>query len=276
MPRRWPPRSTRLRALLRQPDMRAERNEAHAIGARRGLHPRPRVRARRAAAPRRAAGAGDLRQARSARRPVLRGNDLRDAVVGAARHAAARSSDARRRAPRAALGLHHGPIHAECRVNARRRVRARSRGAADRRPVRARAAVQLRQRRAASHLARGAPAAACARRSRRAVSRARRAASRRDDDSDPEARHLSRRRRRRGGARRSTASTRSRSPPSRISCWCRCRKAPATSGSSSRAAASPAVVEQALRAAHAQLAFAIDAEFPVLDARPDPLQSSHG
>ena len=41
-----------------------------------------------------------------------------------------------------ALGLRHGPIHAECRVNATRRVRARSAAAADRRPVRPRVAVR--------------------------------------------------------------------------------------------------------------------------------------
>ena len=78
----------------------------------------------------------DLRQAGSARRPVLRRDDLR--------HAVARSPAAEQRAivdsggaAAAALGLAHGPVHAECRVRrpVRRRVRAGSRGASDRRAV---------------------------------------------------------------------------------------------------------------------------------------------
>ena len=57
-----------------------------------------------------------LRQARSARRPVLRGDDLRHAFVCAAGRAARAIVDAVTRAA-AAIGLRHGPIHAECRVN---------------------------------------------------------------------------------------------------------------------------------------------------------------
>ena len=69
-------------------------------GARRGLHSRARVRGRGAAAPRRAAGARDLRQAGSARRPVLRGDDLRDAVRGAARDRSGNRRGRRRARPR--------------------------------------------------------------------------------------------------------------------------------------------------------------------------------
>ena len=144
--------------------------------------------ARRAAGPRRAAGARALRQARSARRPVLRGDDLRDAVVGAAR-------DRRRRSPTAvaraadAIGLRHGPVHAECRVNDARRVRARGRGAADRRPVRPRAAVRARRRPETDRRSRSC---CCGTRSANRPSAWRREARGvgRDDDSDPAARHL--------------------------------------------------------------------------------------
>ena len=53
--------------------------------ARRRVRSRTRGRARRPAGGRHAARAGDLRQAGPARRPVLRGDDLRDAVAAAAR-----------------------------------------------------------------------------------------------------------------------------------------------------------------------------------------------
>ena len=82
----------------------------------RGLHRGRRVRARGHPRERRAADAGPLRQARSARRSVLRGDDLRHAVARPA--VAQRQIEMPSPAPRAALGLHHGPIHAECRVNA--------------------------------------------------------------------------------------------------------------------------------------------------------------
>ena len=48
--------------------------------------------------------------------PFLRRDDLPHAVVGAGRPSSARSSR-RSRSAAAALGLRHGPIHAECRVN---------------------------------------------------------------------------------------------------------------------------------------------------------------
>ena len=73
----------RLRALLRSPDVRAERNDAHDAAIVEGFIPGREFALEGAAASRRAARAGDLRQARSARRSVLRRDDLRDAVVGA-------------------------------------------------------------------------------------------------------------------------------------------------------------------------------------------------
>ena len=54
----------------------------------RGLHRRPRVRRRRADVARRVLESRHLRQARSARRSVLRGDDLRDAVTRRCRRAA--------------------------------------------------------------------------------------------------------------------------------------------------------------------------------------------
>ena len=64
----------------------------------------------------------------------------------------------------AAIGLRHGPIHAECRVGDCGRIRARSGGAADWRHLRPRAAVHVGDP-GAAHLARGA--AACVMRSAR-------------------------------------------------------------------------------------------------------------
>ena len=59
---------------------------------------------------------GAVRQARSARRPLLRGDDLRDALAPLAR-AAARRSRRRRQRRRTAIGLSTGPIHAELRLS---------------------------------------------------------------------------------------------------------------------------------------------------------------
>ena len=108
------------------------------------LHRRPRVRHRRRADARAVLRRlADLRQAGSARRSVLRRDHLRDAV--------ARSMPAMQRAivdavaaAAAALGLTHGPVHAECRVSPPTSVvRARSGGASDRRAVLAGAAFHV-------------------------------------------------------------------------------------------------------------------------------------
>ena len=67
--------------------------------------------------------------------PSVSPPDVQEAIA----EAVARAADA--------IGLRHGPVHAECRVNdlegerAGGRVRARGRGASDRRPLRAGAAV---------------------------------------------------------------------------------------------------------------------------------------
>ena len=116
--------------------------------------------------PRRAARARDFRQARSARRPVLRGDDLRDAVDDAGADA---ERDRRRpvaAARRQALGLHHGPDPR--RVPRQRRTACscsrwpRGRSAAC---ARARCdSIRRGQRRRGAGSARGAAASPCARR----------------------------------------------------------------------------------------------------------------
>ena len=145
-------------------------------GARRRVHPGPRVRGRRAAASRRAARAGDLRQARSARRPVLRGNDLRHAVAASPRRRRRRLSTPSRARP-TALGLSHGPVHAECRVNDAGvfvlEVAARPIGGLCARALRFDRTG--REHRPTADLARGTAAAPCAWANRRTSGRARRA-----------------------------------------------------------------------------------------------------
>ena len=64
---------------------------------------------------RRADGAGRVRQARPARRPVFRRDPLRDAVTARCRRPRRRQRSATQAATRA-LGLTEGPVHAELRV----------------------------------------------------------------------------------------------------------------------------------------------------------------
>ena len=85
-----------------------------------------------------------VRQAGSARRAVLRRKHLRHAAAISAETERAILDAVQRAAP--ALGLRHGPVHAECRVNAGRRLRAGSGGAADRRAVLEGAPVRRRRR----------------------------------------------------------------------------------------------------------------------------------
>ena len=116
-PRRRPERVRRApsahaaRSLLRRPA--CEPSQAHGAGAGRGLHPRREVALEGLLTDGRC-GAGAVRQARPARRPVLRGDDLRHALAAARRDAqaaivarprracaragAARGADARRAA----------------------------------------------------------------------------------------------------------------------------------------------------------------------------------
>ena len=217
----------------------------------------------RAARARRAADARDLRQARSARRPVLRGNDLRHAVARPTRRSSGRSKTAV-----AARGAGARPASwSDSRRVPRqrqRRLRARSRGAADRRACARSRCASERGGRAIGleelllRHALGEPPADWTRE---------RAALGGDDDSDSAQRRLSPRRRRRRGAPRCRASRRSRSRRSRISSCCRCRKARATWGSSSRGRRQPAAAERAVREAHARLRFTID---PLTGSRPIP------
>ena len=71
----------RVRRLLASTDVRELRDPEAGHRADRGIHSGHRIRARGHARTRRAAHAGDLRQARPARWPVLRGDDLRHAVA---------------------------------------------------------------------------------------------------------------------------------------------------------------------------------------------------
>ena len=130
----------RLRALLRLPDIRAERNDAHERVLVEGFIPG------------REFALEGLLASRALH--VLALFDKPDPLDGpffeetiyvtpsrSVRRARARRHGGRGAAA-AAIGLRHGPIHAECRVNDAGRVRARSRGAADWRPVRPRAPVR--------------------------------------------------------------------------------------------------------------------------------------
>ena len=74
-------RSIASRALLARVDVRAATDRARKRRPRRELHSRTRGRRRGGADGRSAAGVRHLRQAGSARRSLLRGDDLRDAVV---------------------------------------------------------------------------------------------------------------------------------------------------------------------------------------------------
>ena len=118
-----------------------------------------------------------LRQARSARRPVLRRDLLRDAVARRAGCAAAISST-RCGAPPRRIGLEHGPVHAECRVNEHGvfvlEVAARPIGGLCARALRFSGSTSRRS--ASAHSLRGAAASACARRDTRTAGRARRGA----------------------------------------------------------------------------------------------------
>ena len=139
---------------------------------------RARGRAGGPAGGRRAAHAGALRQARSARRPVLRGDDLRHALAAAGGRAGRRSQRVARAAC-AALGLREGPVHAELRAE-----RARARGCS--RSRRARSAGCARAPCASARACRWRRSSSATRSAGRSPSlRARAAAAGVDDDSDP-------------------------------------------------------------------------------------------
>ncbi len=133
--RRFPPAAGA--AGCARPAGRAQRHARPR--ARRGFRRRPRVRARRADEPRHAAPARDLRQARSARRPILRRDHLCDPDDGVSRRAARDD----RRCGSGGARSRPAPRTASRRVSRERdrRLRPRSCRAADRRFVRPRAAI---------------------------------------------------------------------------------------------------------------------------------------
>ena len=226
-PRRHPGRLTRGVGGGVRPHQRAAgaRRRARGADAARdevlveALHPRTRVRRRRRADRRRAAGLRDLRQARPARWPVLRGNDLRHAVLARPRKPASGwSRRFSRRPTRSASGTGRStPSAASARTasSSSRSRRGRSAGCARRRCGSADGSTSLED-----VLLRHAIG---------------------EDVIDVDARDarppavmmipipkrgmFKRRRRRGGGARACRASRTCASPPSPGSCWSRCPEA---------------------------------------------------
>ena len=105
----------RIAAILEAPDP-AELGEGREEVLVEDFIPGREVAARGAPGRGRAPRPGALRQARPARRAVLRGDDLRDALAAAFRRAGWRSPP-RRAGRRGRSGSTEGPIHAELRVN---------------------------------------------------------------------------------------------------------------------------------------------------------------
>ena len=165
-------------------------------------------------------------------------------------------------ARRRALGLHHGPVHAECRVNARGvyvlEVAARPIGGLCARALRSVSPARRDHRSLEELLLRHALG------EDPAPYHARAARVRRDDDPDS---------RSAASSAASTASTRRAASPGideiHITAKPDQRLVPLPEGASYLGfifarAATPALVEQALRVAHARLVFTIEAELPVL------------
>ena len=249
------PRSSGCGACCRRATSGSSATTAHERVADRIVHSRRGVRGRRAADARRVAAARDLRQAGPARRSVLRGDDLRDAVAAPPAVQAAHRRRGRAR-PRG-LGLDHGPVHAECRVNAAtasvcmcsRWPRGRSAGCVRRR------CDSIGRARGRSSRSRRCCCVTRSARTSRAIA-AKRAASGVMMIPIPAARRLPRRRRRRGGARGQLASTTSGSPRSRTRLLVPLPEGTKLSGVHLRArTASLRDVERALREAHARLEF---------------------
>ena len=90
-------------------------------GDHRGVRTGDRGRARRSARRRSAADPGGVRQARPARRAVLRGDDLRHAVAPRRPRRSTRSARSRPTRPRRS-GLREGPVHAEFRLTPEGRI----------------------------------------------------------------------------------------------------------------------------------------------------------
>ena len=279
MPRALAAAFERLRALLRQPDVRAERNDAHDAALIEGFIPG------REYALEGLMHHGALHVLAIFDKPdPLDGPFFEETIYLTPSSRAGRDAarDRRRASARAAAALGLRTARSTPSAASTRdgvfvlEVAARPIGGLCARALRFVDAVRDRRWPQSHPFARGAAAAARARRRSRRRGRARRARVGRDDDSDPAARHLSRRRRRRRGARGRRASTRSGSPRSPISCWCRCPKARAISGSSSRAAASRR--DGRAGAARRARAAASSRSIPNCrcSTRPDTLQSRHG
>ena len=126
------PRSRACARCSSRKDVRAARTRARGHASSSRASSRARVRDRRGPHRRHAARVRDLRQARSARRPVLRGDDLRHAVVVGGR-ANRRRCSSRCSARASALGLTRRAAPRRVPRRPRRRVHAGSGGAADRR-----------------------------------------------------------------------------------------------------------------------------------------------
>ncbi len=160
-------------AVARHP-RRAQRGARR--GARRGVHPGPRVRARRRCCI--TASCTCWRSSTSPIRSTVRSSRRRSTSRRRPRRRRRAARDRRRRSARAAaaLGLRHGPIHAECRVNdatacsCSRWPRGRSAACARARCGSTESATAID--RDVADLARGAAAAPCARRDRRRRGRA--------------------------------------------------------------------------------------------------------
>ena len=222
----------RVVALLARPEIRALRTGAEQEMLIENYIPGREYADRRAADLRAVPDARHLRQARSAGRPVLRGNDLRDPAAAAAGSATGGGGDDRA-APRRRSGCGTGRSMRNAASMpagvAMLEVAARPIGGLCSRVLRF---VGGEAGRCRAALAGMAAAAACGGEGR-LRSAARGAGGGGDDDSDPAPRHVPERGRRGGGGARVRASRRCGLPPSAITCSSRCPRRAAISGSSS-------------------------------------------
>ena len=224
----------RVRALLARPEIRAQRSGLDDRLLVEGFIDGEEYAVEALMTAGRTARTGNLRQARSPRWPVLRGNDLRDADRGISATCSVRlprnCSEARRRS--ALCTVRFTPSAASSRRGVvMLEIAARPIGGLCSKVLRFSAGGRNRA-------ARRSPPAALPRGGHQRVP-ARTGGIRGDDDPDSEAGHSQEGReasRRRGKSRTSTTSGSLRSP---INCWNRCPRETAISGSSSRGHARP-------------------------------------